>query len=65
MFHSKISFRRLVYYEFCENSLGAIVREKQIKNMSRQEKMDLIRKSNPAFKDLYEKLLGRIPAKPE
>jgi len=64
-FTAKYRLRRLVYYEFCENSLGAIVREKQIKNMSRQEKMDLIRKSNPAFKDLYEKLLGRIPAKPE
>jgi predicted GIY-YIG superfamily endonuclease len=33
--------------------------------MSRQQKIDLIRQDNPEFKDLYEKILGRIPAKPE
>jgi len=33
--------------------------------MSRQQKIDLIRQSNPEFRDLNEKLLGKIPAKPE
>ena len=57
-FTAKYHLYKLVYYEFCENSLGAIIREKQIKNMSRQHKINLIRQGNPEFKDLYERLLG-------
>ena len=57
-FTAKYHLYKLVYYEFCENSLGAIIREKQIKNMSRQHKINLIRQGNPKFKDLYEQLLG-------
>jgi hypothetical protein len=33
--------------------------------MSRQDKIDLIRQSNPSFMDLYENIAGRIPDKPE
>ena len=33
--------------------------------MSRQMKIDLIRKVNPSMKDLYEDVAGRIPDKPE
>jgi putative endonuclease len=57
-FTAKYHLHRLVHYEFCENSLSAIIREKQIKNMSRQQKIDLIRQDNPEFKDLYEKIFG-------
>jgi putative endonuclease len=64
-FTAKYYLHRLVYYEFCGNSYAAIIREKQIKNMSRQEKMELIRKCNPTMKDLYEDIAGRIPVKPE
>jgi predicted GIY-YIG superfamily endonuclease len=36
-----------------------------MKDMSRQAKLMLIRKMNPAFKDLYEDLEQPIPDKPE
>jgi len=45
---------KLVYYEVFNTVPDAITREKQIKGGSRKKKMDLILKSNPSFKDLYE-----------
>jgi len=64
-FTARYFLHRLIYYEFCGNSYSAIIREKQIKNMSRQEKIELIRQSNPGLKDLYDEIVGRIPDKPE
>lgn len=60
-FTARYILHRLVYYEFCGNSRNAIIREKQIKNMSRQNKIEMIRQVNPAIKDLYENLVGGIP----
>jgi putative endonuclease len=69
-FTARYYLHRLVYYEFSENSFSAIIREKQIKNMSRERKIELIRKSNPTLRDLYEDIsdprqAGRIPDKQE
>ena len=64
-FTAKYYLHRLVYYELYENSFSAIIREKQIKNMSRQGKIELIRQHNPTFRDLYEDIAGMIPDKLE
>jgi putative endonuclease len=43
----------LVYYEFYEDMLTAIDREKQIKAGSRHKKLELIERMNPSWRDLY------------
>ena len=48
---------KLVYFEVLEGQWEAIIREKQIKNMSRKEKLEMIRKFNPEWKDLYSEIV--------
>ena len=64
-FTARYNLHNLVYYEFFSDARLAIIREKQIKNLSRKEKLDLISKSNPNFKDLFSEYVGKIPDKPE
>ena len=56
-FSSKYNLNKLVYFEIFENVSDAIVREKQIKGGSRKNKIKLIEKENPEWKDLYGSLL--------
>ena len=55
-FTAKYNLDQLVYYEFHEDMVNAITREKQIKDGSRLKKMLLIEKFNPEWKDLYSTL---------
>jgi len=56
-FTSRYGCKKLVFYEIHENMLSAITREKQIKSGSRKDKIDLIERFNPQWKDLYEEII--------
>lgn len=55
-FTSKYKLYKLVYYEFLDEIKSAIIREKQIKDMNRLDKIIMINNFNPGFKDLYKRL---------
>lgn len=52
-FTKKYNVNKLVYYEEYGNVNEAIAREKQLKAGSRQKKVDLIKRLNPEWRDLY------------
>ncbi|HBX66186.1 MAG: GIY-YIG nuclease [Balneola sp.] len=56
-FTSQFRVYYLVYYEEHQNMYQAITREKQIKKWKRDWKLNLIRKSNPELKDLWDDIL--------
>ncbi len=56
-FTSKYTLHKLIYYEAFSSIENAIVREKQIKDMGRDQKMEMIKKFNKEFKDLYETII--------
>ncbi len=58
-FTRKYKVNRLVYYELGDDINQAIFREKQIKAGSRQDKLDLINRFNPEWKDLFEDLFEK------
>jgi putative endonuclease len=47
---------RLIYFEKYDDIRTAIAREKQLKGWRREKKLNLVRTTNPDFKDLAEKL---------
>ena len=53
-FTSKYNLNKLVYFELTPSIEDALNREKQLKNWKRDWKIDLIKKTNPSFKDLSE-----------
>jgi len=56
-FTLRYNLNKLVYFEECIDSLSAIEREKQLKSGSRRKKIELIKKENLNFDDLYKQLI--------
>ncbi len=52
-FTKKYKVKQLVWYEVHSEIISAITREKQIKEWSRDWKINLIQSTNPARHDLY------------
>jgi putative endonuclease len=52
-FTARYNLHKLVYFESLSEIEQAIIREKQIKDMSRKDKLQMIRELNSKFKDLY------------
>jgi len=55
-FTKKYNLHKLLYFEYFETIQQAIIREKQIKDMNRVQKLVLIKGMNPSLRDLYQDL---------
>ena len=51
-FTARYNLTQLVYYDWTEDMMAAITREKQIKGWTRAKKVALINSVNPGWKDL-------------
>jgi putative endonuclease len=56
-FTKKYQVHLLVYYQQFEDIEAAILEEKRLKRWNRKWKLELIEKSNPEWKDLYEEII--------
>ena len=56
-FTKRYDVKILVYVETHETALDAIAREKKIKRWRRAWKIDLFERDNPAWSDLYDRIL--------
>ena len=56
-FSKDYSLNKLLHYEIYNDINIAIEREKKLKNWHRNRKIDLIKKSNPDYIDLYDGIL--------
>ena len=56
-FTSLYNINRLIHYEIFNDINEAIKREKQLKKWKRSYKIDLINNFNPAWEDLYHKIV--------
>ena len=55
-FTKKYNINKLVYFEQFDDIVSAISREKQLKGGSRKQKIGLIARDNPKFRDLYDEI---------
>jgi putative endonuclease len=56
-FTSKYAVKMLVCFEVHETPESAIAREKQIKKWNRAWRLNLIERSNPQWRDLYDSVI--------
>lgn len=59
-FVQRYKLKKLLYYEFIPDMRSAIIREKQIKNLSRAEKLDLIKTKNPLMVDIAGEIFSFV-----
>ena len=57
-FTKRYSVDRLVWFEFYDDPLTAIEREKEIKKWRRAWKIELIEETNPDWRDLYPEIVA-------
>jgi len=55
-FTKTYSIKQLVWFEFHEDFLSAIAREKQLKKWNQLWKLELIEQFNPTWRDLWDEL---------
>ena len=55
-FSAKYNVYKLVYYETFDNKYEAYARENQLKAGNRRRKEQLIRSTNPEYRDLYDEI---------
>jgi len=60
-FTKKHGVHILVWYEFHDDILTAIAREKRLKRWNRAWKLKLIEKENSGWNDLYDRLISDVP----
>jgi putative endonuclease len=63
-FSSRYGLKQLVYYEMHGDMEHAITREKRLKKWERKWKLRLINEFNPAWRDLWEEVLGSLGPPP-
>ena len=60
-FTAKHGCKLLVWFEQHETMLGALDREKELKKWRREWKLNLVERSNPQWRDLYDDLTNPPP----
>lgn len=56
-FTGKYNITKVLYVEYSNNIIDTITREKQIKKWNKSKKLNLIKKYNPNFIDLYDDIM--------
>ena len=57
-FTKKYGVKQLVWFEVHDEIYEAITREKQLKQWNRTWKINLVHKTNPMWRDLYDEIVG-------